>query len=43
MDDAVYTMLKRQMPEEIHMADLSKTIDPMVDFEVSVYVKRGRE
>jgi sulfur relay protein TusC/DsrF len=38
MDDAVYTMLKGQMPEEIHMGKLSKAIDPMIDFEVSVYI-----
>lgn len=38
MDDAVYTLLKGQMPEEIHMGKLSKAIDPMIDFEVSVYI-----
>ncbi len=38
MDDAVYTMLKGQMPEEIHMGNLSKAIDPMIEFEVSVYI-----
>ena len=38
MDDAVYTLLKGQMPEGIHMGILSKAIDPMIDFEVSVYV-----
>lgn len=38
MDDAVYTILKGQTPEEIHMANLSRAIDPMIEFEVSVYV-----
>ncbi len=38
MDDAVYTLLKGQMPEGIHMGILSKAIDPMIDFEVSVYI-----
>jgi len=38
LDDAVYTLLKGQMPEEIHMGDLSKGIAPMIEFEVSVYV-----
>jgi sulfur relay protein TusC/DsrF len=38
MDDAVYTMLKDQIPEEIHMGDLSKAISPMIEFEVNVYI-----
>ncbi|MFX1520883.1 MAG: DsrE family protein [Promethearchaeota archaeon] len=38
MQDAVYTLLKGQKPEEIHMSDLSKAIEPMIEFEVSVYI-----
>ncbi|MHA2061863.1 MAG: DsrE family protein [Candidatus Sifarchaeia archaeon] len=38
IDDAVYTLLKGQEPEEIHMGNLSKGVGPMIEFEVRVYV-----
>lgn len=38
LDDAVYTLLKGQEPEEIHMGNLSKGVEPMIEFEVRVYV-----
>lgn len=38
MDDAVYTMVKGQAPQDIHMGNLSKGISGMIGFGVKVYV-----
>ena len=38
LDDAVFTLIKGQDPEGIHMGDLSRAVAPMIEFEVNVYV-----